>query len=137
VTVNAYQIPPDQVLFYWDTVFPWLEAAYAKTDIPTPESLLADLASGHKQLWVAYAEPPDNRILCAVLTRLAKMLGGLHCEVVAAGGREITRWIHLMSSIEDWARLEGCVKVTVIGRPAWLRVLRNYRQRHVMLELEL
>lgn len=137
MSVQAYQIPRNQVLDYWQSVIGLLDEAYAKNDIPFPETTRDELLHGHKQLWVAYAAPPEHRILCAVLTRLSKMRSGLHCEVVAAGGKEVERWIHLMSCIEDWARLEGCVKVTVVGRPGWMRLLQRYRQRQVMMELEL
>ena len=137
--VTAYQIPRDQVLDYWDRVKRWLDQAYGKNDIPLPETTLSDLMSGHKQLWVAYARPPEHQILCAVLTRLSKMRSGLYCEIVAAAGQGAERWVGLISQIEDWARLEGCTKVTITGRPGWMRLLadRQYRQRQVMLELEL
>lgn len=135
--VRAYQIQRDQVLDYWQKVVGWLDVAYGKNDIPMPETLRDDLLSGHKQLWVAHAPAPENQILCAVVTRLAKMRSGLHCEVVAAGGRGVDRWVDLISNIEDWARLEGCIKVTVVGRPGWARLLKGYSQRQVMLELEL
>ena len=107
MTVRAYQIPPKEVPDYWQTVVGWLELAYGKNDIPLPITTLDDLLKGHKQLWVAYAEAPENKILCATLTRLAKMRRGLHCEIVAAGGNEAERWVGLISQIEDWARLEG------------------------------
>jgi hypothetical protein len=135
--VAAYQIPRDQVLDYWDRVKHWLDIAYGKNDIPLPETTLTDMLNGHKQLWVPYAHEPENRVLGAVLTRLARMRSGLYCEIVAAGGHEVERWVGLISQIEDWARLEGCTKVTITGRPGWMRLLTKYRQHQVMLELEL
>lgn len=133
--VKIFCIPRSDVLDYWPKVFAWLDQAYAKTDLPLPETCRDDLVSGHKQLWIAWA--PEGKILCAVLTRLAKMRSGLHCEVVAAAGVEVERWIFGMATIEEYAKREGCSKVTIQGRPGWARLLRKYRRSQVILELEL
>jgi hypothetical protein len=135
VPVKIFCIPREDVLDYWPRVYPWLDRAYAKTGNPMPETCRDDLLQGHKQLWVAWA--PEGRLLCAVLTRLAKMRDGLHGQVVAAGGVEVDRWIFGMTTIEQWAKDEGCVKVTVQGRPGWAKLLQDYRRTQVVMERQL
>lgn len=133
--VRVFCIPREDVLDYWPKVIRWLDAGYAKSDIPVPDTLRDDLLTGHKQLWVVWA--PEGKILAAGLTRLAKMLDGLHCEVVCVGGEEVRRWIGCMATIEEYAKREGCSRVTVQGRPGWVRLLRKYRSARVILELDL
>jgi hypothetical protein len=137
VRVEVYQIERDQVMDYWPKVATWLDTAYGKNDIPMPETMRDDLLQGFKQLWVAWEPPPANQIIGAALTRLARMRSGLHCEIVACAGHEVERWVDGIALIEAWAKIEGCKKVTIVGRPGWMKLLRNYRQREVMLELEL
>lgn len=133
--VKAFCIPRADTPQYWPHVCEWLDRAYERHDLLLPATLLDDLASGHRQLWVAWA--PEGEILCGVITRLAKRRSGLHCEVEAAGGIEVWRWIGCMSVIEEYAKREGCLKVRIQGRPGWVRLLRHYRQSQVVIELEL
>lgn len=142
MSVIAYCIQREHTRDYLRdrTICRWLDAAYAATDIPFEDELLllGKLATGDMQLWIACLEEGSNvRILAAVLTRLAKMRSGLHAQVVAAGGVEVKRWIGCMSTIEEWAKREGAIKVTVQGRPGWAKLLRNYRRSQVVLELDL
>lgn len=134
MTVRIFCIPACDIENLWLRVLPWLDEAYAKMDLPLPESLRFDLMAKNRQLWVAWE---NGLILCAVVTRLAKMRSGLYCEVVACGGAEATRWIDGIRIIEQWAKSEGAIKVTVQGRPGWAKLLPRYRRSAVILELEL
>lgn len=129
--VKIFCIPREDILDYWPRVWQWLDRAYAKTDLPMPDTCRDDLMQGKKQLWVAWA--PEQRLLCAVLTRLAEMRSGLQCEVIAAGGVEVERWIFGISVIEEWARSEGCTSISVQGRPGWARLLQHYRKTQVVM----
>jgi hypothetical protein len=133
--VKIFCIPRADITDLWQRIFVWLDRAYAEMDIPMPPTLRADLLSGDKQLWIAWGE--EAKILCAVVTRLAKMRSGLYCEVVAAGGAEVERWIHGIATIEEWAKTEGCSRVTVQGRPGWAKLLPRYRRSQVILELKI
>jgi hypothetical protein len=42
-----------------------------------------------------------------------------------------------MATIEEWAKKEGCSKVTLQGRPGWAKLLQNYRRSQVVMELKL
>jgi hypothetical protein len=135
MAVRAYCIPRDQIMDYWPRVDRWLDRAYAKTDLVMPGELVDQLQNGDRQLWIAWAS--EGKILCGVITRLAKRRLGLYCEIEAAGGVEVTRWIGCMTTIQEWAKSEGCSKVTVQGRPGWAMLLRHYRRSQVVLELDL
>jgi hypothetical protein len=133
--VKIFCIPRQDIGDFWQRAYPWIDSAYAKQDIPVPVALFEDLKVGNKQLWVAWGD--EAKLLCAVLTRLAKMRSGLHCEVVAAGGAQVRRWIHGLATIEEWAKSEGCSKVTIQGRPGWAKLLPEYQRSQVILERRL
>ena len=133
--VKAFCIPRAETPDYLPRVYEWLDAAYAVHDLPMPMDLAETLLNGHRQLWISWA--PEGRILCGVITRLAKRRSGLHCEIEAAGGVEVHRWIRAMATIEDYAKRELCAKGTLQGRPGWERLLRHYRRSQIVLELEL
>jgi hypothetical protein len=133
--VKIFCIPREDILDYWQHVVDWLDKAYEYHDLFLPETLRDDLISGQRQLWIAWA--PEGKLLCGVITRLAKRRSGLHLEVEAAGGVEVWRWIQGMAVLEEYAKREGCIKVTVQGRPGWVRLLRRYRNSQIVLELDL
>jgi len=138
MAVQAYCIRREDTPAYLEQprILGWLDAAYAATGLDMPDDLEERLRQGHMQLWVAYS-PGEGQILCAVLTQLAKMRGNLHAQVVAAGGSDVQRWVSCIPTIEEWAKREGCSKVTVQGRPGWAKLLRRYRRSQVVLELAL
>jgi hypothetical protein len=59
------------------------------------------------------------------------------CVIVACGGSDMPRWLHLIEKIEDFARAEGCAATRIIGRKGWARVLAQYRTTRIVLEKEL
>lgn len=135
MTVKAFCIPAADTPDYLPRVYNWLDQAYEVHDLLMPLDLAINLLNGHRQLWVAWA--PEGKILCGVITRLARRRSGLHCEVEAAGGIEVGRWIRSMATIEEYAKAEGCSKVTVQGRPGWAKLLQKYRRSQIVLELDI
>jgi hypothetical protein len=136
LSVKVFCIPRDQIIDYWPRVEAWIDASYAKVGAPTPPHQDIAMMDGHAQLWIAWGS--EGKILCGVVTRLAKMRSELHCQLVAAGGVESQRWIGAMlATVQEWAKLEGCSKVTAQGRPGWAKLLRDYRISQVVLELDL
>ena len=62
------------------------------------------------------------------------MTGKKLCSIRFATGRHASRWRHLLSVIEDIARMRGCEAVAMTARPGWAKWLTDYRRTHVLLE---
>lgn len=81
---------------------------------------------GPDLLWLAV---DGDKIAAAGITQLSDGV----CTIVAVAG-EYSRFGHLLSGIEQFARNEGCNRVRVCGRPGWRRRLTGYRTKKVILE---
>jgi hypothetical protein len=147
--VNALMLSPlriicvDPALVHsvWPLVADRIGAAMARGGIgayaPVEESVLA----GRALVWLA---TDGMGIAAAAVTQLERTDRGLICVIVACGGTNMRRWLHLIDGIEEFARAEGCAATRIIGRKGWARVLsrggfqtRPYRVRRIILEKEL
>lgn len=86
-----------------------------------------DVLAGRDLLWLAYEEPT---IHAAATTSLVNGV----CEIVACGGENLKAFLPLLNDLEQFARDEGCKAVRIIGRKGWQRILKNYKQKAVILE---
>jgi hypothetical protein len=89
---------------------------------------------GQALLWIVW---DGERILAAVVTSLTIANDRKLCTIVACGGEQRARWLHLLEQIEEYARDEGCAAMGIIGRRGWERTLPAYRRRAVILERSL
>ena len=125
---TAIAVDPQMVGRVWFRVRGLIAAALIRGNGDTTiEEVEQDLASGLMLLWLGV---DGIEIISAGITQLTDGV----CTLVAYGGR---REDHLMQTIEDYARDEGCKKVRVLGRKGWARVLKDYSQPYIILEREL
>src|SRR6187551_448615 len=125
---QAICVDPQMVGRVWFRVRGLIAAALIRGNGDTTiEEIEKDLASGLMLLWLGV---DGIEIISACITQLTDGV----CTLVAYGGR---REDHLMQTIEDYARDEGCKKVRVLGRKGWARVLKDYSQPYIILEREL
>lgn len=94
---------------------------------PVEQSVL----SGRALLWLA---TDRGTIHATAVTELAASEWRKVCVIVACGGRDRARWLHLIEGIEEFARAEGCAAVRILGRKGWARVLPEYRMHRIVLE---
>lgn len=137
MAAKAYAIPREEVWRVWPGVAEWIDSAYKAADEIMPLDILDQLRSGHRQLWVAWGD--EQRVLCAVLTRIVQLRSGRALQVTGCGGEQVERWSDLITTLESFAKDEGCTKIQVSGRPGWARLYRNsgYRATRVVIEREL
>lgn len=133
MAVDAYMAPRDSVHLLWPGVAKMIEEAYTFADEIMPPDILDQLRSGHRQLWIVW---DGRQVLAAVMTRIVQLRSCKACQITAAGGKEADAWKHLITLIEDFARYEGCRKVTIEGRPGWERLFPAYRRTRVVIERE-
>ena len=103
-------------------------------DLGTFGNVEDDVLRGDALVWLVYAKPV---IKAVVVTQISITERGKVCTIVACGGYRSTEWIGLISSIEDYAKKQGCRAVRLMGRRGWKRVLKNYSETKVILERRL
>jgi hypothetical protein len=122
------------VAVLWPFARPVIAAAMRRGGISDFSAVERNVLSGGALLWLAW----DGReIVAAAVTELTLVHGRKLCTIVACGGRERRRWLHLIAELETFARREGCQAVRICGRRGWLRELPHYRATRVILEKEL
>lgn len=94
-------------------------------------SVEQDVKTNLALLWLAW---DGATVLAAAVTQLTENNGLKVCTIVACGGNDRGRWLHLISKLEEHARDEGCARVRICGRRGWTKALEGYRVRSVILE---
>lgn len=130
---EAYVVPRANVDQVWPGVAEMIDEAYKFADEIMPHDMLDQLRSGHRQLWVVWN---GEAIIAAVMTRIIQLRSCRAVQITAAGGTAVELWKDLITLIEDFARNEGCRKVTIEGRPGWERLYPDYRRARVVIERE-
>lgn len=128
-SVEAVCVDPRRVEGIWHIAKPMIDDAMKKTGLNTIEEVERDVLSGRSLLWLAW----DGKIRAAAVTEIAKDV----CTIVACAGGGMKSWLHLIKRLESYARDEGCGMVRILGRKGWVRVLKNYQAKHVILERRL
>ncbi|KRR21911.1 hypothetical protein CQ13_07700 [Bradyrhizobium retamae] len=124
-------IPPQLAREIWPQVREKLYAAVRRTDLSHTVDIARDVLHGDGVLWLAC---DGQEIEAAAVTLLTRTDRHLVCLITALGGSNMESWLPLLSEVEDWARSEGAALVRVMGRPGWVRVLKNYHVSNVVLE---
>jgi hypothetical protein len=124
-------VDPLRVYEIWPYVEPLLEHAMQRGGVSDFEELEQRVWRGQALLWIVW---DGERILAAVVTTISIANDRKLCTIVACGGEQRTRWLHLLEQIEAYARDEGCAAMVIVGRCGWERELPQYKRRSVILE---
>jgi hypothetical protein len=127
-------VDPTRVHQAWPLVAPLIRCALERGGLSDFAQLEHALRDGSALLWLAWN---GECIEGAAVTQLDVANGRKFCTIVACGGRGLKRWGSLMSTLERFARDEGCASVRIHGRRGWARVLHDYRLHSIVLEKEL
>jgi hypothetical protein len=152
-------VDPALVHRVWPLCSHLIRAAMQRGGLGAYEPVEEAVHAGRALLWLA---TDGQTIHAAAVTQLAQTEWRKVCEIIACGatpsprlrgeggvrgGNERegrARWLHLIETIEDFARAEGCSAMRIVGRKGWARVLsrggfetRPYRVKHIVLEKEL
>jgi len=85
-------------------------------------------------LWIAW---DGSTIVAAAVTQLSVANDEKTCTIVACGGVGLKRIAPLISTLEQFARTEGCIRTRICGRRGWSRALPGYAVKRVIIEKEL
>lgn len=125
--------PPGMVGELWPHVRSMVGRASDKTDMGSLSELDTDVLSGRALLWTVHGDG----IEAATVTRLDLTEHSKVCTILACGGAGRSRWLHLLSEIETYAKAEGCDGVRLYGRRGWKRALPDYREIGIVMERKL
>ena len=133
MAVIVEAVEPGTAVQVWPRVSDMIDAGLSVCDEVMPDDILDRIASGKMLLWIAIEEA-NGIIIAAMTTQLVRQRSGLVCWMCQCGGERMHDWSRFHVKIEEYAKVEGCVKVVLEGREAWKRVLEGYSVRSVRLE---
>lgn len=123
----------DHIDSFWPRILPWAEDFCQHSQGSyDPPYILANLQKGAMQCWLVMK---GEEIRAVILTEIRKTIIK-ECVIVVTTGEDMSLWIHLLKTLENYAILMGCQKIIGIARPGWEKVLKpfGYKKTHVELE---
>jgi hypothetical protein len=126
-------VPPEVVDQVWPKIAGLIYVAMKKGQVGSFQPVCDAVLAGRALLWVAWDGESPN-IEAAAVTKIEETEWRRVCTVVACGGHQMDRWVHLLDTIDDYARTEKCSAMRIYGRNGWERVLPAYRRKRVILE---
>ena len=139
--MHLVQIPPDALskAEMWALICPILERGVERShNTETVEGNLRAIMAKQKQLWVAISD--EKKIIAAAVTMLHQYQTGLKEAVILVLGGEdgtLSEILDLRGELEGWAKVEGCGRVRILARKAWVRHLPDYKLAAYVMSKEL
>ena len=100
----------------------------------TKEFIVAAFRSGDFQLWLIW----NDGVMAVGVTELGFAPSGMKlCTIHFLTGENSLEWLHLIGTLEEWAKHQGCGRIKGYMRKGWAKRLPDYRMTHVMLEKDL
>ncbi len=132
--MNVFCLGSDQIDGLWDEYASHIYRLnnLGRLDWLSVDEVRENLRTARMQLWGAQE---DGRVIGIVITRV----GSGCCELFAGAGTQTARGQiqTLYECIEQWAREIGCTRMRIVGRKGWLRALKGFQVKDVILEKEL
>lgn len=117
-------IPSTRLDLFWPDLVGFVDAAAKATaSVQSIEGIKAKIASRNMQLWAIRV---GKQTAGAVVTEIYDTAAGKTCGVPYLGGEGMTDWLHLLGTIEAWAKANGCVRTESVCRVGWERALRRF-----------
>jgi len=98
------------------------------------EAVWSALCERRMLLWLVVRELAVDGVL---VTRLERTPKDLVCVIVLCAGQHLLRSPHLIGTVEQFARAEGCARLRMQGRRGWRRVFADYSEPFITLEKNL
>lgn len=126
------QVPKEDVFLIWTKVAPLLQKALDGTyDIIDVEQGLQD---NRFQLFISW----NNGIESAVITEIAEYPKAKVLRYVLAGGTNLENWLEeIQEVIEKFAKKNHCTQLEVAGRKGWLKKLKDFKEKAILLSKDL
>ena len=137
--MRAVAVPQHLLPTAWPLIEPWVATALrrGKAD-QSPDDVRRHIERGTMRLWLAWSdgEPKPRGVW---ITEVLESARGRFCNIVVLAGEQFETWHPLVGYLSDWARENGCVRLTMVGRKGWTRRLRaaGWREAAVTLERQI
>lgn len=126
VPLEAYAHVIPYVYSYVDDAIAYDSGRY------TTEDAFGVLSKGG-HLWTVF-DPAEKKFMAGIITEFVEYPQAKALAIRVCGGRQVRRWLPLLSEIEAFADREGCAFVEFWGRKGWAKNLPDYRIRHIFYE---
>jgi len=102
----------------------------------TAQDVLNSLINGKMQLWISWSRK-KKKVEAAIVTEIVDYPQKRACRYFLAGGDNMKSWFKKMKNeIEQWAKLNKCHRIELVGRKGWSRWLKDYMPKHIVLVKE-
>jgi len=141
--MELVRIPIIELDKVWSLVEKDIKSALAYSGQLTDSDYVFETAKEDKfQVWVIWdkkEKQTSDKYFGVVVTEIIKRKYGKVCHVYIVTGRQMSKWQHLISRVEEFAKDEGCKMMELIARPGWQKVYNNhgYKKTHVVLEKQI
>jgi hypothetical protein len=134
VSVELSCVDPVQVPNIWPHVAHVIRRAMERGGLGRFEDVERDVLSANAFLWLAIE---SGSVLAAAVTQVTQAKDHRLCTIVACGGHDWKKFGGLIAGLETYARVEGCRRMEIAGRPGWLRRLPGYKLAKIVIRKEL
>jgi hypothetical protein len=108
----------------------YIDLSLTKAHEFTKDELVLRILKNSSQLWVAY----DNTSPIGIaITNHAYFSTTSKLCIHLVGGENISKWIHTISSLEEYAVANELNEIEMHGRRGWLKLLPDYETDRVIL----
>jgi len=127
------RVPKDDLLFIWSQVAPLIEKALDETY--SIKDILYGISTGRMQLFISWN---NNKVESAVVTEIAQYPQAKVLRYFLAGGTNLNNWLErIQETIEKFAKNNKCTHLEVAGRKGWVRKLKGFKMKAIILSKEI
>ena len=127
------RVPKDDLLFIWSQVAPLLEKALDETY--SIKDILYGISTDRMQLFISWN---NNKVESAVVTEIAQYPQAKVLRYFLAGGTNLNNWLErIQETIEKFAKNNKCTHLEVAGRKGWVRKLKGFKMKAIILSKEI
>ncbi len=134
VRIVSY-VPPQNAIAIWEQVEPLLLKGIMYDDNSySGKNLLDAILKKEMQLWISWKDKVES----AVLTQIIEYPQFKVCRWFLAGGSNLHSWLEdLTRQVEAWAVANNIKRIELVGRKGWLKKLKDYKAKHIVMTKEL
>lgn len=125
----------DEIELHRQVIKKYLHKVLVKATEVTEESVMENIFKGNSQLWLVKCN--EEEVVGIVVTNPVTYPTTKRLLIHLLGGTEIQKWVHNISTIEDWAKSKGLEGIEIRGRKGWLKLLPDYSCKTVLMIKEL
>ena len=131
-------VPPKDVGLIWKQIEPLLLKPLEIDGFAyMPKDIFDSLLKKKMQLWISW-NVKTNTVEAAIVTEIIDYPRLRSCRYFLAGGTNMKSWFNpIKEQIEQWAKLNKCQRIELVGRKGWVKWLKDYKQKHIILMKEL